>query len=90
MSHESIIESLTGLIEGAKIVAQEAFLLRDQIYALHKANKATTKRKERKRKQIQKQGTLIVAEGAEIAVQNAATQQLEDERCEDAAQSGVT
>jgi hypothetical protein len=67
----------------------EAALLRDQVSSLQKANKAATKRKERKRKRIQKHGSLTVAEGAEIATQKAATQQLEDERRQEAAQSGV-
>ena len=90
LSHASIIESLTQFIKGAEMLAHSAILLRDQVSALQKANKATTKCKERKRKRIQKQGTSIVAEGVEIAAQTAATHQLEDERRQDAAQSDVT
>ena len=65
-----------------------AVLLREQVITLEKANEAATKRKERKRKQIQKHGSLTGAEGAEKAAQIAATQQLEDERRQEAAQSG--
>ena len=65
-----------------------ATLLRAQVADLEEANKAATKRKERKRKRIQKHGSLTGAEGVELATQKAATQQLEDERRQEAAQSG--
>lgn len=39
--------------------------LHDQLTALQKANEATTKRKTRRKKQMQKQGTSTNAEGTE-------------------------
>ena len=43
-----------------------AELMRDRIASLEKANEAATKRKQRKKKRIQKQGTLTRAEGEDI------------------------
>ena len=66
----------------------KAALLHAEIDDLKKANAAATKRKARKRNQIQKHGSLTGAEGAERAAQIAATQQVEDKRRQEAAQSG--
>ena len=43
-----------------------AILMRDRIVSLERANDAATKRKQRKKKRIQKRGTLTKAEGEEI------------------------
>ena len=43
-----------------------AELMRDRIASLKKANKAASVRKQRKKKRIQKQGTLIKGEGEDI------------------------
>ena len=43
-----------------------AILLKGRIISLKKVNKAVIKRKQRKKKRIQKRGTLIKAEGEEI------------------------
>jgi hypothetical protein len=48
------------------MLAHSIVLLRDQISTLEKANQAATKRKQRKKKRIQKRGTLTKAEGEEI------------------------
>jgi hypothetical protein len=68
----------------------KAALLENRVSNLKKALKATTERKGRKRTRIQKHGSLTILEGREKAAQKAATQQLEDERRQDAAQSGVS
>ena len=66
-----------------------AVLLRDQVSALQQANELATKRRARKKKRIQREGTLTVAEGAEIVTQKAAEQHLQQERCQEAGQSSV-
>ena len=43
-----------------------AVLMRDRIASLERANEAALTRRQRKRKRIQKQGTLTKAEGEEI------------------------
>jgi hypothetical protein len=43
-----------------------AKLMRDRITSLKKANKVATKRRQRKKKQIQKQGTLTKGEREDI------------------------
>ena len=58
-------------------MSHELVLLRDRVSRLEKANEAATKRKQRKRKRIQKQGTLTKAEGEEIIAQRDVKQQLE-------------
>jgi hypothetical protein len=54
------------LARGAEMMAHLIVLLRDKISALEKANRAAIKRKQRKKKRIQKRGTLTKAEGEEI------------------------
>jgi hypothetical protein len=88
-SPASIIASLSRLTKGAEKMVHSAVLIHEELSALQKANEVATKRKQRKRKRIQKHGTLTVAEGAKLAAQKAATQQQEDERRQEAAQSGV-
>ena len=43
-----------------------AELMRDQITSLKRANKAATKHRQRKRRYIQRQGTLTKGEGEDI------------------------
>ena len=64
-------------------------LFKAQVSNLQKANKAAIERKGRKKNQIQKYRTLIVAEGRKLAAKKAARQQLEDERRQEVAQLGV-
>ena len=47
-------------------MCHELVLLRDQVSTLKIVNKAASARKKRKRKRIQKEGTLTKAEGEEI------------------------
>ncbi|OCK73911.1 hypothetical protein K432DRAFT_471896, partial [Lepidopterella palustris CBS 459.81] len=63
-------------------------LLRNRVSRLEMANKATIRRKQRKRKRIQKRGTLTKAEGDEIIAQRDVEQQLENETRQSKARSG--
>jgi len=65
-------------------------LLREEVTALQKANEALSKRRSRKQRRIQKHGSLTVAEGAEIVSQRQATEQLQQERRQEALQSGTS
>ena len=47
-----------------------AVLLQAQVANLQKANEASSRRKKRQKKRIQKQGVLTIAEGSEIIDQN--------------------
>ena len=44
----------------------QAVILREDVAALQRANEAVTKRRARKRRRIQKHGSLAIAAGAEI------------------------
>ena len=72
------------------MMAHSIVLLRDQISALEKANQAATKRKQRKKKRIQKQGTLTKAEGQEIIAQKEIDQQVECETRQQRVRSGAS
>jgi hypothetical protein len=65
-SPASIIKAIHQLKKGAKVIMLLAELMRDQITCLKRANKAATKRRQRKKKQIQKRGTLTKGEGENI------------------------
>jgi uncharacterized protein YaiL (DUF2058 family) len=64
--------------------------MRERIASLERANKATTERKKRKKKRIQRQGTLSKGEGEDIIAQEEAKQQLEEETRQGKAQLGVS
>ena len=65
-------------------------LLREQVAQLQKANEAATKRKERKKNQIQKRGTLTKAEGEDIIAQKDVKDQLKGEMRQGRAKAGVS
>jgi hypothetical protein len=65
-SPASIIEAIDQLKKGAKVMMLSAELMRDQITCLERANEAATKRRQRKKKRIQKRGTLTKGEGEDI------------------------
>ena len=67
-----------------------AVLLKGRIISLEKVNKAAVQRKQRKKKRIQKRGTLTKVEGEEVIAQKDAERQVESERRQDAARSGVS
>jgi hypothetical protein len=61
-SPASIIKAIGQLRKGAVVIMLLAKLMRNQITSLKKANEAATKRRQRKKKRIQKQGTLTKGE----------------------------
>jgi hypothetical protein len=65
-SPASIIKAIGQLRKGAVVIMLLAKLMRNQITSLKKANEAATKRRQRKKKRIQKQGTLTKGEGEDI------------------------
>jgi hypothetical protein len=67
-----------------------AELMRDRITSLERANEAATKRKQRKKKRIQKRGTLTKGEGEDILAQKEADQQIEHEQRQDGERSGLS
>ena len=62
----SIVDAVQRLTKGAEVMIHQAVLLREEVAALQKANEAISKRRSRKRRRIQKHGSLTIAEGAEI------------------------
>jgi len=67
-----------------------AELKRDQIASLERANEAASKRRQRKKKRIQKRGTLTKGEGEDILAQNEADQQIEREQRQDGERLGFS
>jgi hypothetical protein len=61
-----VIKAINQLKKGAKVIMLLAKLMRDWIASLKRANKAASKRRQRKKKQIQKRRTLIKREGEDI------------------------
>ena len=66
LSPASIIKAINQLKKRAEVMMLSAELMRDRIASLKKANKAASARKQRKKKRIQKQGTLTKREGEDI------------------------
>jgi hypothetical protein len=89
-SPASIITAIDQLKKGAEVMAYTAILMRERIASLERANKAATTRKQRKKKRIQRQGTLTKAEGEDIIAQKEVEQQLESETRQGKARSGVS
>jgi len=67
-----------------------AELMRDRITSLERANEAATKRRQRKKKRIQRQGILTKGEGEDLLAQKEATQQIEREQRQDGERSGLS
>ena len=67
-----------------------AELMRDQITSLEKANEAATKRRQRKKKRIQRKGILTKGEGEDIIAQKEADQQIEREQRQGGERSGLS
>jgi transposase len=89
-SPASIIQAISQLKKGAEIIMLSAKLMRDRIASLERANEAATKRKQRKKKRIQKRGTLTRGEGEDILAQKEADQQIEREQRQGGEQSGLS
>jgi hypothetical protein len=89
-SPASIIEAIGQLKKGAEVMMLSAELMRDRITSLERANEVATKRRQRKKKRIQKQGTLTKGEGEDILAQKEADQQMEREQRQGREQSGLS
>jgi hypothetical protein len=89
-SPASIIEAINQLKKGAEVMMLSAELMRDQITCLERANEAATKRRQRKKKRIQKRGTLTKGEGEDILAQKEADQQIEREQRQGGERSGLS
>jgi hypothetical protein len=66
LSLASIIEAIGQLKKGAEVIMLLAELMRDRIASLKRANEAASKRRERKKKRIQKRGTLTKGDREDI------------------------
>jgi hypothetical protein len=67
-----------------------AKLMRNQIASLEKANKAASKRKQRKKKRIQRNRVLTKGDREDILAQKEAEQQIARERRQSGEQSGLS
>ena len=67
-----------------------AELMRDRITSLEKADDVATKRRQRKRKRIQKRGVLTMGEGEDLLAQREADQQIAHEERQRGERSGVS
>jgi hypothetical protein len=89
-SPASIIEAINQLKKGAEVMMLSAELMRDRITSLERANEAASARKQRKKKRIQKQGTLTKGEGEDILAQREVEQQISREERQGGARSGLS
>jgi hypothetical protein len=87
-SPASIIQAIGQLKKGAEVMMLSAELMRDRIANLERANEAASRRRQRKKKRIQKRGTLTKGEGEDILAQKEADQQIEREQRQGGGQSG--
>jgi hypothetical protein len=89
-SPASIIQAIGQLKKGTEVMMLSAELMRNRIASLERANKAASKRRQRKKKQIQKRGTLTKGEGQDILAQKEADQQIKREPRQGGEQSELT
>jgi hypothetical protein len=89
-SPASIIEAINQLKKGAEVMMLSAELMRDRITSLEKANEAASKRKQRKRKRIQREGVLTKGDGEDLLAQREAERQIAREQRHDGERSGVS
>ena len=90
MSPASIIKAINQLKKGAEVIILLAKLIKERIASLKRANKAALKRRERKKKRIQKQGVLTKGAGEDILAQREADQQLAREERQGGERSGLS
>jgi uncharacterized membrane protein YdfJ with MMPL/SSD domain len=74
-----IYEALGQLSKGAQIMAASAALMQSQVTALQQANEAMHKRRTRKRKAIQSDCALSVAEGQATVIQTHIEAEIREE-----------
>jgi hypothetical protein len=89
-SPASIIKAINQLKKGAEVMMLSTELMRDRITSLEKANEAASKRKQRKRKRIQREGVLTKGDGEDLLAQREAERQVTREQCQDGERSGVS
>jgi hypothetical protein len=89
-SPASIIKKIDQLKKGAKIIIISAELMKERIASLERANEAASKRRERKKKRIQKRGVLTKGAGEDILAQREADQQLAREERQGGERSGLS
>jgi hypothetical protein len=89
-SPASIIEAIGRLKKGAEVMMLSAELMRDRITSLERANDVLSKRRQRKKKRIQRQGTLAIGEGEDILAQKEADRQIEREQRQGGERSGLS
>jgi cytochrome c1 len=89
-SPASIIEAINQLKKGAEVMILSAELMRERITSLEKANEAASKRKQRKKKRVQKQGVLTKGAGEDIIAQGEANQQIAREERRGGEQLGLS
>ncbi|KAJ8111827.1 hypothetical protein OPT61_g5673 [Boeremia exigua] len=66
-SPNSVLSALEHYAKGGAILSHKLVLAQQQIAELQAANEAATRQKSHKRKQVQKEGTLIVEDGQRLA-----------------------
>jgi len=86
----SIDDVIQRLTKSAEKMMHQAELLRDEVAALQRSNEAATKRRSRKKKRIQKQGSLTIAAGVELIAQQEAAQKGGGKKPQEAGGSGVS
>jgi hypothetical protein len=89
-SPASIIAAIDQLKKGAEVIMLSAELMRDRIASLEKANEAATKRRQRKKKRIQKQGVLAKGAGEDLLTQREADAQIACEERQEGERLGVS
>ena len=87
---DSIIEMVLQVKKGLTLKVHSHTLLEARIASLEQVNQATSERKKRKKKRIQKGGTLSQAEAEVIVTQRDAEAQLEVERRGERVQAGAS
>ena len=85
-----IIAAINQLKKGAEVIILSAELMYDRIASLERANEAATKRRQRKKKRIQKQGVLTKGAGEDLLAQREADQQIAHEERQGGERSGVS
>jgi hypothetical protein len=78
-SPTSIVEALGQLAKGAQIMAASAVLMQSQVTALQQANEAMHERRKKKRKAIQSDCALSVAEVQATVIQNHVEAEIREE-----------
>jgi cytochrome c1 len=72
------------------VIMLSAKLMRDRIASLERANEAASKRKQRKKKQLQHQGVLTKGSGEDMLAQREADQEIARRERQGGEQSGLS